>query len=330
MTVVGLFQLVALSVLVPHFCLVALQYWPGRGRPWRRLAEFTGTAVLAVVPALPLALEGQTQVTKQISWISRPTLDSLPALWDGLFGTALVSLPLLILAAMPLGWNRNRRPVFQLLLIGSLPVVLIYLVSTEGNVSYFLTRYMLFILSAWAVLAGAGLAAVRPKLVAVLAFAVLVPFCWKNQQSIRTAYDRVPYDERAAAQMIAKGYQPGDGLVIPHDPTIWDAGVEVYLPQRVVDGARDVFLHKTAAQLNGLAAEECPQPAACVGDEKRLWVVTQGPDQPAGTQRDPLAALVTNTAGGLTPAEVTALSAKYTATSVTHLKGIWVTLLEHR
>lgn len=311
---VGLFQLVALSLLLPHACMVILQSWPSR--PWRRWAQFAVTVLVAVLPAAPLALLGQAQVGKQISWIDRPTPESLPALWEAMYGPALFSLLVLAAAAMTLGWAKNRRPVLQVFLTAVLPVALVYFVS-QGSISYFIARYLLFTLSAWVVLAGAGLAAIRPRVLAIVGVIVLAVASYGTQVSIRSLTDRVNFDERGAARVVAQGYQQGDGLVVPHDSTIFDSGVKFYLPKNVKP--RDIFESVSPAAGNSLVTENCAQPVSCLGAEPRIWVVSVGPDQPID-QRSPYA--------NIDQAQGAALASKYHAVHTTHLYNTWVTLLE--
>ncbi|GAA2095598.1 hypothetical protein GCM10009759_24060 [Kitasatospora saccharophila] len=315
-TFVGWFQLVALTVLLPHLLVILLQY--PRVRPGRRVLEFALTAGVAVLPVLPLVLLGRRQVGKQISWISRPTPDSIPALWDAMYGPALVALPVLVLAAMTLGWPSNRRRVVQVLLIGVVPVFAVYLVSLGGT-SYFIARYLMFTLIAWTVLAGAALAAVRPRFLGFVAIGLLGVASISAQQGIRQPTDRVNYDERAAAAVVAAGYRPGDGLVVPHDRTIFDASIKFYLPDDV--RPRDVFQAASPAEASDLVTRNCPDPVACLGEEQRIWLVTLGGDLPQGA-KEPYAQQ------NLDKAQQDALNSRYHVVKTTRVYNVWVTLME--
>ncbi|MFC8274426.1 hypothetical protein ACFUJR_18225 [Streptomyces sp. NPDC057271] len=90
-----------------------------------------------------------------------------------------------------------------------------------------------------------------------------------------------------------------------------DVGVRFYL----ADGLRprDVFLGTAAADHADLWSTECPDPAACLRDEPRIWLVV------AGDAADPLDALPA--------AQARALRARYTATGTERLTGVTVALL---
>ncbi|MFF5704418.1 glycosyltransferase family 39 protein [Streptomyces sp. NPDC012794] len=268
----GLFHVVSLLFLLPHALIVLLRWW--QDRRGRTLVAFAVTAAVALVPVVPLVLLGQRQVGRQISWIKTPHLRSVADLWNNLFGSPMIGLAIAALALLPLAWSRGRRPAVELLLTGAAPIGAAWVVS-QGSTSYFMDRYLLFTLPAWVVLAAAGLAALRPSRAGSLALAALILLGLPDQRQMRTEWARVGLDGEAAAQIIAKGYRPGDGFVPVRGADrvyMIDFQVEYFLPQRVQ--LRDVFAERSALASDDLFPQECAQPVRCLGPTQRVWVVT--------------------------------------------------------
>lgn len=311
-TAAGLFHMVALSVLAPHGVVVLMRWW--RERRAALLIGFPAAVLVGLLPVLPLFVLGQRQVGRQISWLHDPTLQDYVNTWHGLFGSALVSGCVLALAVLPAAWPRGRRPAVEIGLVAALPILIIWVVS-QGHTAYFLDRYLLFTLPAWAVLAGAGLTALRPRALIALGLIGTALLGLQDQQHLRTRTSHEWADEKGAARIVAEGYRPGDGIVPVRGETAYmmlDLAVDYYLPGNV--RPKDVFAAKTPVQNNDLYAVDCPQPTACAAGSQRLWVITYG------SPEDPYK--------GLSAAEVGVLTAQYTQQEVKHVQGITVTLVQ--
>ncbi len=188
---------------------------------------------------------------------------------------------------------------------------------SQGHTAYFFDRYQLYTVPAWAVLAGAGLASLRPRALTAAGLVVVALLGIPDQQKLRTVTSHEVTNGKGAARIIANGYRPGDGFVPARGSSAWmmlDFETDYYLPKNVQ--LRDVFAAKTPLQAQDLYSVPCKDPGACIGDTSRIWVVTMGE---AG---DPYA--------GLPAPEATALHAVFKPTEVRHVHGLTVSLLERQ
>ncbi|MFJ6797879.1 glycosyltransferase family 39 protein [Streptomyces sp. NPDC091268] len=310
----GIFHMISLVFLASHALIVLLRWRTGRER--RLLTGFALWVVIALLPLLPLAVLGRRQVGRQLDWLDRPTLQYVAdVFWRGLFGSTWISLIMLALAVLPLAWSRGRRPAYEIGAVAVLPILMLWTVS-QGSTPYFLDRYLLFTLPAWAVLAAAGLAALRPKAFLALGLVAVLVLCVHGERSIRKPFSRENFDAKTAAAVIAEGYEPGDGLAPLRGhvkPLQYNIALGYYLPENV--HLKDVFVAKSAVELGDLYPQLCTDPAACIGDLRRVWVVTEGsPDS--------------NPFSGFSPAERKALTQAFPKRTVTPVPGMTVTLLE--
>ncbi|GAA0700257.1 hypothetical protein GCM10010193_63790 [Kitasatospora atroaurantiaca] len=331
MAVAATLHLVSLSSLGGQLVLVAAHWRGGRGQRRaenrRVLWQFPLAVLVFMAPAVPVMLLGQQQSGRQLGWILTPSQRDLRFFWQGLFGSYHVLYAFLALAALALLWPGRRWAAFQLLLVASVPVVGVWLVS-QGHTSYFLDRYLLFTLPAWASLSGGGIGALHAalrravprRLAVVLAVAlVAVPALLglSEQQQLRDVTAHTGTDYRGAAELAAAGYRAGDGVVAVAGWEAWmmvGPAVAYYLPEDV--RPRPLFIERTAAQADDLYPVECPVPLRCIGDETRVWVVT------IGTGDDPYQSLPAGQAA--------ALRAVFIPTEVRHVRGLTVSLLVRR
>jgi mannosyltransferase len=311
LTYVGLLHLIALSVVLAHLCLLVAHVRQNLDRsPWWKYA-LALTAVAACVS--PVVLLGQSQAERQLYWVPEPGIWDIPPLVTEVFASILCAGALITLAC--LARSSRKGP---LLLCGTwalLPPVLVWLAS-HGEVSYWRNVYLLFTLPAWVLLAGAGLAAVSRSRKADAAFLVaLAVLALPDQGRVREplAHDVgfAPVDYAAAADMVKRGYQPGDAVVYDRFHT-WklDTGVQYYLPRDLK--LRDVFLAGTPAAINQIYAAECPVPAQCLKGERRIWLLTGGDEFPMKA---------------IDPNQVLALQRDYTFSKIEPVTGMTVSLL---
>ncbi|MFJ8017828.1 glycosyltransferase family 39 protein [Streptomyces sp. NPDC096339] len=310
--VAGLFHIVSLLFLLPHALVVLWRWW--QDRRGRTVVAFAVTVAVALVPVVPLVLLGQRQVTRQISWIKTPHLRGIADLWNALFGSPLIALAVVALALLPLAWSRGRRPAVELLLVGAVPIAAAWVVS-QGATSYFMDRYLLFTMPAWVVLAAAGLAALRPRPLGVAGLAAVILLGLPDQRQLRTETVKSGREGQKAAELITKGYRPGDGFVPVRGADsvfMTDFQVEYFLPPRVK--LRDVFAERTAVANDDLFPVECEQPEKCLGTTQRVWVVTW-----SGTQ---------NPYHKLPQEQAAALEKHFKAVQKTKVGNLQVTLVE--
>ncbi|WP_436772380.1 glycosyltransferase family 39 protein [Yinghuangia sp. YIM S09857] len=290
----------------------------------RRLLAFAVSIVAATAPLAPLAVVAGAQRVRQIEWIPRPELEALQVLLPRTAASGPVALALAVLA-LGACTGPHRRAVAAYFGAALLPVVAVCAVSLAGDTSYFLPRYLLFALPAWAVLAGAGIAVLADRVAAattaattattattatVLALAVVAAVGVPDQRELREpgAHEQRDYpaksaiswvDYRGIADLLRARQRPGDGIVYASvDQRLWhvDVGVEYYLRHELQP--RDVLLGRTGTDRDDLWAYDCLDSESCLrtADPERIWlvvIVLRGvPDNPfAGVARSTAQAL---------------------------------------
>ncbi|GAA1500894.1 hypothetical protein GCM10009760_63140 [Kitasatospora kazusensis] len=324
----GALHLVSLSSLAGQLVVVAVAARRPGGRAlwWQFPAAVAG----AVLPLVPLMVLGRQQSGRQLDWITAPGPDRLWTFWPELFDSRGVLYTFLALALAALLRPAGRSAALQLVALAGLPVLGVWAVS-QGGTSYFLDRYLLFTLPAWAALAGGGVGAVHSVLLrvlpgrpaAVLALALtagpaLVGL--PQQREVRFVTAHTYNDFRGAAALVAAGYRTGDGIAAPAGNEAWmmiGPAVGYYLPPPV--RPTPLLIERTPVQADDLFPVQCPVPAGCIGDETRAWIVTIG----TGDNRDsPYLGLPTD--------QARALAAVFTPAEVRHLRGLTVSLLVRR
>ncbi|WP_160161787.1 glycosyltransferase family 39 protein [Embleya hyalina] len=285
--VAGLLSLVSLAVL-PAFGVLTLLEWR-RQRDRRVLWGFVSACVGGVSVLIPVAVKAAGQASAQISWIPEPSLTDVGHLWPQIgcsyavsYGMAACLVLLLLLAAFR---RIDRTQALTALTLAVLPVVVVWLVS-QGGQSYWLARYLLFIVPAWALVAGAVLSCLG-RVAAVSGLVVVTALGGTNQVQLRArgSHDVWDYphsvkaasvDYEAAAKVIQANHQPGDGLVTAQwlwAPFLFDVGLRYYLPEGEL-GLRKPVLAQTANKAGLLGQVDTAQPRRPIGSEPRLWLVT--------------------------------------------------------
>ncbi|MDH6706322.1 mannosyltransferase [Kitasatospora sp. MAA19] len=337
MAVAGAGHLISFSTVAGQVPLVLLHLWRTRGAVERRLLWQYPVAVgVAALPVLPVVLLGSRQSDRQLGWIDTPSLWDLRHFGEHLFGSdqafhafALLALPALLLPG-------RRVQAWQALMLAELPVVGVWVVS-QGGTSYFIERYLLFTVPAWAVLAGGGVGAVygvaaawakrfrasgparaAAGLLALGLLAVPAVAALPEQPAVRYVGSHNDSEEpfRAAAGVIAAGYRSGDGMAAPLGNQAWAMvwpGVSYYLPEDV--RPYPVFVAQSADDAEDLSPAPCPQPESCLGQGERIWLLVLGDIE------DPLTAMPEE--------QAQALRTRYgTPDQVTPLGGLTVALLD--
>ena len=126
------------------------------------------------------------------------------------------------------------------------------------------------------------------------------------------------YDYAGAAQLIAHRARPGDGAIY-QGKLKWlliGSGVQYYLERDLPHGVplpRQLFVAQQLAADDALYPLACRRPAACLGQEPRIWVVESGDHRTPATN--------------LTLAEEALLRKSYRVAWVRHIPGLTVFLL---
>jgi mannosyltransferase len=308
------------AIIVGHAVGLLVLLW--RRWAWRAVIGFVAALGLAGVAAYPVLRLAMKQAARQVTWVPRfPLVET----WQGTVASVEVAYAMLALALA--AWVlRPRRATLFLTVVVALPLLAVWIYSL-GEINYFFSKYLLFVLPASAVLVGAGLAAVPWRWAPVVGLVALGLLGLPDHVVMRSHLSHSWYtyplsrplmfdlDYPAAARIIAERYQPGDGAVYQRGWAWWymiDVGVKHYLPDSVQP--RDVFLHTTAADNFELFPLECA--AECLGDEPRLWVVVSGHTDDVISYLD--------------PPRAEALRSTYVQTWWTHTPGLTVGLLERQ
>jgi mannosyltransferase len=306
----GLFHLMSLFLVAGHAVAVGIWWWSHRPSrtPWWWLGA-TGIGLAAVAPQVWLGYSQKASA----SWIREPQARQLLAAIDGIHGSGVVAGVLLGVAL--LGW-RNGWKQWMLASWAVVPVLALYAVSITVLPLYY-TRYLLFTAPALVLLAAAGLSGrFRLGLLVVLAVAVVgVP-----QQLTYRAPDGHRYDTRAAAALINRNFQPGDGIAYAlNEPVIpWGARDLVARYVRPDRQPTDVFAVSPQRVDGHFLAEECADAdlTACLGDTQRLWVIRYR------TLTDPLV--------GIGPAKEAVLRERYALSKLWLVTNFTVALYQRR
>jgi len=275
----GLMNLVALTLLAGHLVLVALSL-RGRDRRWWHWAVTVAVAGLLVAP---LALLGLGQQSQQLNWVDTPAPGELLALPGALTQAAAVGGMLLGLAAVGLGLR--ARPGIALAACVLAPVVLVF--AAAQLTPLWVVRYLVFTLPFACLLAGAALAGLRLTY-ALLVLAVLAVLGAPAQAALRRTHEwprSAAIDYAAAAGAVAAGQRPGDGIVYSPRTGSWpmlDLAMEYHLRD---DRPRDVLAATGRRERADLWVGECPRPAECLAGVERVWLLVRGDHD------DPVAAL---------------------------------------
>jgi mannosyltransferase len=265
-TLIGWAHIFALMVLAGHAYAVLSRWHAQRDRA---LLRWLIAAPIAVLPVLPLVWLGLHQKGEQLDWIAPMTLHQVWEAPGAIFGSAAAGLLLIGLAFAARA--ADRRVVRELAMLAVVPPLLLMAVSFAGP-SFWVPRYVLFIVPAVGLLAAAALRALRlPAFGAVvLLAAVAIP----AQHQVRGPASHLGANFRAVARVISAQQQPGDVIVYGTSGN-WSlrAGIDYQLRNR--QKPRDVLLQTPAADIGRLEAVQCPDQVACLGTAKRVWFFRQ-------------------------------------------------------
>ena len=327
LAVVGYIDVVALSVVLGHAAGAALRWWQDKDarqdRDVRILLGFAAAAAAGLAACVPLVAFSLTKAGTQLFWVTRPGLDAYAfgSFARNLFFSTSVAAAVIILGV--LAWSAWRAAAFATA-IAVLPVAAVWLLS-QGPHSYFFGRYLLFTIVAWAILVGIGLSRIDVRLAAV-AVLVIAIFSASDQQVIRrpgahnwpsypVAYGGSYLDYAVAASMIAGEARAGDGIVYQEGNLWWQMigpGLQYYLGRDIPPGVpvpRDLFVAAAVPQSSQILPVAC-NPAACLGDEPRIWIVG------SGRLLDPYLAVAANQAAVLRPRYRLALTRHFLSLTV--------------
>jgi mannosyltransferase len=266
-TLLGLSHLLALTTLVAHAAMIAMVAWRGRRRRRRLALTWSGTALVALLPLLPIVYLGSGQEDTQLHWVEPITFARIRAMPADVFGTREVAW-LIVGMVLLASWRPLRRlaPV-AVLALG--PAVTLAVVSALASPMW-VARYLLVVLAPLAMLAAIALTRLgRVRIVAVLLVLAFVAI--PGQRAVRTPTAKVGPDYRTAAQTIGERVRPGDVIVYPPRNRSIRAGLDYYLARQPSRPA-DPLVKVPSAETGWLIAQEYGDMSVLEG-ARRIWIV---------------------------------------------------------
>ncbi|MEU4537903.1 glycosyltransferase family 39 protein [Streptosporangium sp. NPDC023825] len=268
LVLLGWFHVYALLLILAH--VVTVLWWrvsspspsPSPSPSFRPdVAWFAGGLAVAVAGIAPLAFLAAGQREAQLSWLKPSKLTDVAWFGEEVAGT--VGVALLLVALVLLGTFADRRLTAVALPWALLPFVSMA-ISTVHPV--FNPRYVLFAVPATALLAGAGLSAVRPRALGWIGLVLVAALTVPTHLTIREP-DRRPDNLRDMAATLLARQRPGDAVLYVGENRRLFAAVyeDAYRNLRDLTHAPGRRTPRTAAQFT----------AALEGVE-RVWLVTGG------------------------------------------------------
>lgn len=195
---------VALVIVVHVAYVVVTRSWPARAP----LAAALIPLAIAALPMPYLAL----QYGSAYGWIPELSIDHIRATLVSMAGGVPLLVAMTALIAAGVALHRRDPRVWLVLATALIPIALIIAVSTVRPLLH--PRYVIVFLPSLAILAGLGLAALRPvtgRVATLVAFAALLALAVPS-----TYADHRQQDWRGAAAWIAASARPGDEVIVSH------------------------------------------------------------------------------------------------------------------
>jgi mannosyltransferase len=276
-TGLALTQVVALPLLFAHGVGVLLMR-----RERRMMVLWSVGVAVGLALASPIILLSSSQYGHQVGSLPEATIGELTKLPARLFASALIVGAIIVLCVLSV--TRGWRPVTLLACWAVGPIAAIWVASNLGH-SYWMSRYMLFTLPAFALLAGAAVAAMKTRMV-IAVMVVLAMLGSQDQREIRWegAHDQWTYPVYAntavlysdMADIIGQNLKPGDAIVFSQRDDYWLLDIGLAYHMRGQAQPRDVLVTETSVQRGDFWPVECTRPAECLAGVQRLWVVSIG------------------------------------------------------
>ncbi len=284
----GAANLIALMLLAAHAVFVAKQWWESRSNRSVALpARWLASVIVPLLLLSPMIYFGHQQ-SYQLSWIEQPSwavFNTLPALTgSAALGGALIALGLLGLLALPLAGRAQSMLVAWL----ALPPVLLFAVSVLGSQSYWVRRYLIFLLPGLALLAALGLS--KTKLgYCTLVIAALAVFIFPVHLSFRDPEAHYGFNGPVVERYVSQRLAAGDVAVFPDADSHGSRNLIRYYGPSSTE-LPDALAIRSGEEIGRYGPAECGQPAACLADVQRIWLFRWSPfgDDPFGSMNNPV------------------------------------------
>ncbi|RZU48454.1 mannosyltransferase [Krasilnikovia cinnamomea] len=266
------------------------------------------TAVLGIIPVLPLVVLGRRQ-SAQTSWIEKDPWGAMEHYVQSFFGSALLTGAVLIIGLVGLGRQRASIVGGAVALI---PTATLLAVGTM--IPLWQQRYILFTVIGWVLLVATALER-RGTVVVLAVSACLAAAAIPGQREVRTPAERLQ-DTKAAVALINRDFRPGDGIVYgltDRGPGVLNRDIIAhYLPAE--RRPKDLLVQRPMRTAGYMVASECADVARCLGTTRRIWVLR------LGIYPDPIAEL--------DGTKTTVLRRDYTIAGAWQTTGLTIALLQ--
>ncbi|WP_203842344.1 glycosyltransferase family 39 protein [Winogradskya humida] len=331
---IGCSHVIALLSLASHVVIALSAY--RRNKLWI-LIGWPVALVMGLAIASPVIIGGQRQ-GGTIGWIPDATWARVEAFPGDLFDSPAVAGFFVVagigaLVALALG-KRAWTAVFLATWALFPPIFGYY---TFHEFYFFLPRYSLFTVPAWALLAGfavrqiigassgavtagaigRGIANARSfakvLTATVLAGGMLTFLAWESHVAVRDPAGGGEFAFRDGAAYIQAREKPGDGVIFTGYPNT-HRGFRYYWRDRPLsEQPREVLVDQAKVIPYSWDRPACADPVPCLGDTERIWLVST---DPSGIATSPLNAV-----------DQKAVEARYTVTEHVEFTRMWVSLL---
>jgi mannosyltransferase len=315
----ALLNLIAVAIVAGHL-LGVLAYSHATGTR-RVISRYLIATAVAVTGTAPIVYLGHRQAQRQIGSLKAPTLSQLHDVWPQItcstLGAGVLLLALVAAWQHPVRWGAAAISATAVL-----PVLTVWVLSQAGTSYFYFARYFMFVVPAWAVLAGVAARSLpgwRGVVAVTLVFgAAVLP----DQRQIHRQFSHFWFnypgdtvsasDYRSAAAYVAHNYQAGDQATYPGRADFAE-GITYFLPDRM--RMHDILVAQTAAQVDDEFPVLCQNLTACAAaGPQRLWLFVPGK-------------LINNPYASPPAAVSSALKASYHIQATHYVKGITIALL---
>jgi mannosyltransferase len=267
----GMTSVIALLLLVAHGAFVAQRWYITRDRQPQRWLVSTVGGLLVLSPMIYL---GQRQIA-QLGWVPKP---QGTAFFDSLAITGSIGLGCVLLGLGLVGLKLAGRAWGMLLAWLLVLPVLLYFTSMYGPQSYWVSRYLYFMIPGLVLLVSLSLSwlgARHAVTVFVLLALFVVPLHWTvrsdSGHSLAEGFGRASFNGPAVVDYVSSRLRPGDVALFSDKSSADPRNMLRYygLPASQLP---DALATKSAEEIGRFHPTECAEVAPCLSGVSRAWL----------------------------------------------------------